>query len=103
MSHRVFTVEELEDADVMYYNHYKESRGKGRWSELFDIVFEAEDGRYYHVLYEEGLTENQDYTGHERFPEARHSEYGWTVKCPEVELYETMRPVTLFRKVEVGV
>lgn len=97
MPTRTFLVDELEEMEVGYANEYKETRSRSRWSETFDIVFRADDEKLYHVVYEEGLTEYQDYTGVQRYPFCNYSER--TVTCHEVEIYEELRPVTMFRKV----
>jgi hypothetical protein len=98
MPSRTFTIDELEE--VSYENVFKDGRGKRRWSETFDIVFLADDDLHYHVLVEEGHTEDQDYYGSDRFPECRLSDDGYmVVDCPEVEIYQTMLPVTKFRKI----
>jgi len=108
MSERVFTSDELEEiglyegsADVKLW----EGCGARRWSETFECVFLADDGKHYLIFVEEGLTENQDYSGYEQYPDSDvdYSTYNFTVSCPEVELYEVMEPVTKWRKVETQV
>ncbi len=97
MSSRTFTIDELEELEVMWDNVLKEGHGARRWSESFDVVFLADDGKHYLVTVEEGLTENQDYYGEERYPDRDYETK--TVECPEVELYTEQVPVTKWRKV----
>jgi heat shock protein HspQ len=99
MPSRVFSIDDLEELEVAWCNDFKESRGKRRWMEAFDVVFRADDDeKLYHVVIEEGNTEYQECYGEDRYPERDYRNK--TVECPEVELYETMRPVTVFRKVK---
>jgi hypothetical protein len=94
---RTFTIDELEDLDVRWDNVLKEGHGARRWSENFDVVFLADDGKHYLVTVEEGLTEYQDYCGEERYPDRDYETN--TVVCPEVELYMEQVLVSKWRKV----
>src|SRR5690606_28597587 len=98
---RTFTVDELEDLEVVYANELKEGLGARRWSETFAVVFQDDhDDKFYLVYVEEGLTENQELYGAERYPDAyRVGANHWVVDCPEVELYQEMISVTKWRKV----
>jgi hypothetical protein len=93
---RKFTIDELDDFtdDVRLL----ESHGKNRWSEHSTIVFTADDSKFYVVDIEEGLTEYQDYSGSDRYPDAVHVPDGDDfVECLEVEIYEEMVPQRKWR------
>lgn len=45
--------------EVIVNQHYQ----NGRWKSEHDLVFlDKQDGKYYHVRYEDGLTESQHYS-----------------------------------------
>jgi len=69
---RNFTVEELEeDYDLPYGAVYEETIDKRRWYSVLELVFKADDDKYYMVDYMDPATEMQegqdrwdDYSGH---------------------------------------
>lgn len=98
MTTRDFTIDEL---DVFRWDSVLvEYEGKGRWSEHSTVVFKAEDDKLYVVALEEGLTEYQDYTGADRYPDWHHNDaHEEVVTCSEVEIYEEMVPQRKWRAV----
>ena len=86
MPSRIFTPAEL-DEFVTTNTVLKESRGRGKWTEIVDIVFCADDDRMYHVVL--GVTRKTYLYCYD----------GDAIECPEVELYATSRPKVMFRKV----
>ena len=66
--------------------------GERRWSEMHEIVFQADDEKLYLVHWDQGLTEYQEHD----WPDADRDGF---VECPEVEVYEEMIPVKKWRKV----
>lgn len=97
MPSRNFTVEDL---DEFTYNDVviETNGGRSRWSELFDIVFRADDGKTYFCTVEVGNTEYQEYFGRDRYPKMPYGDD--TLECPEVEVYEKLVPVQAWKKVE---
>lgn len=88
MTTRTFTVEELDEylLDPVLDIHVD----SGRWSEHHEVVFMANDTKLFVVNTEVGLTEMQDYSGYERYPDYEYGADGSTgvVECTEVEIYE---------------
>lgn len=101
MPSRTFTVDELDELEVRYSAEFSERVDSGRWSEYFDVVFRADDGKLYFVRTEEGLTEIQMDAMYreDHYPDAERNGGDYFVKCPQVELYQEMVPVTKWRKV----
>lgn len=95
-STRTFTIDELDDF-VANNARLIESVNRGRWSEHLEYVFAADDGKFYVVDVEEGLTEYQDYYGEDRYPDCKKLFDDWVVECAEVEIYEEMVPQRKWR------
>lgn len=89
MPTRTFSTSDL-DHFLLVASVFEESRGRGRNSEQFDIVFQADDDKLYHVVIA---------VPHDLGPFWYPAAYDNAVECPEVELYTTWRPVVRFRKV----
>lgn len=76
--------EEFED-DKTYVVVVNEWYDNGRWKSQHDLVFlDNQDGKYYHIRYEKGLTESQYY---EPFDGER------IIECREVTITQTERTI----------
>lgn len=83
---RDFTRDELEELDFFDSPEDEEYAGRTRWGILFDTVFKDENGIYWMVTWEDGATENQDYTSFTEYPgEETHTAYQVEKRTMSVE------------------
>lgn len=63
-----------EKVDGVFRTVHVESLGSGRWSEIFEVVTELPDGRFFRWSWKSGLTEYQDNEGPGEFGEVELTE-----------------------------
>lgn len=67
------------------------SKGSGRWNEIFEVVTELPDGRFFQWRWEQGLTEYQDDLGPGEYGEVELTEVFHSQRTIIVDEYKPQK------------
>lgn len=80
-----------ERAEGAFKTVHVESMGSGRWNEIFEVVTELPDGRFFRWSWKSGLTEYQDNEGPGEFGEVELIEVFHSQKTIIIDEYKTRK------------
>lgn len=96
MNSRTFTLDELQEYE-MDNRVWTGVIDSGRWTRYDQVVFRAsDDGKFYRIVVESGLTEYQDVDGEERYPDMHNG----VLEAVEVEKRIKTVETTVWEAVE---